>query len=105
MSRGPISTTLIAVYMGRDLVGRCDVNCWGGEDTDRCECVCGGLNHAAGIGRAIEQTRRMHEEWIMRHREQGIIFDGVELGIQVTHDPLFPYDDEEQHAGWAAIAS
>ena len=83
-----MSSTLLALYLGNSLVGRCDINCFGGDDS-RCECVCGGLNHGVGIEQAVEQTRRMADEWIEAHREQGIIFDGVEFGVPVTHDPLF----------------
>lgn len=87
-----MSSTLLALYLGRDLVGRCDVNCWGGTDA-RCECLCNGLNHGIGLDAAVEQTRRMVDEWIMWHREQGMIFDGIELGIPVMIDPLFPLPD------------
>lgn len=83
-----MSSTLLALYLGRDLVGRCDINCWGGKD-ERCECLCTGLNHGVGLEQAVEQTRRMVGEWIEVQRDQGIIFDGVEFGIHVMHDPLF----------------
>lgn len=84
-----MSSTLIALYLGRDLVGRCDVNCWGGTDA-RCECVCGTLNHGVGLERAIEQTRSMVALWLDEYRERGHVFDGVEFGIHVVHDGLFP---------------
>lgn len=83
-----MSSTLLSLYLGRDIVGRCDVNCWGGDDA-RCECLCGGMNHGVGLDAAIEQTRRMVDEWIEEHRARGIIFDGVVLGIPVLHDALF----------------
>lgn len=83
-----MSSTLLALYLGRDLVGRCDVQCYDGSDT-RCVCVCTGLNHGVGLEAGVEQTRRMVTEWINVQREQGIIFDGVELGIPVMHDALF----------------
>lgn len=86
-----MSSTLLALYLGRALVGRCDVNCWGGSDT-RCECLCTGLNHGVGIDQAAEQTRRMMAEWIFAQDQHGIIFDGIEIGIAVQHAPLFLLD-------------
>lgn len=83
-----MSSTLLALYLGRDLVGRCDINCYDGSDA-RCECVCSGLNHGIGLDAAADQTRRMVEEWIEANRARGIIFDGVEYGIAVMHEPLF----------------
>jgi len=62
-------TTLIAVYSGTDdkghpiCVGRCDAKCYEAQH-HHCECICGGLNHGAGLSRAIDQTRELAETWI-----------------------------------------
>lgn len=35
--------------------GRCDAKCYDAQGVE-CECVCGGMNHGAGIAGAIENT-------------------------------------------------
>lgn len=83
-----MSSTLLALYLGGTLVGRCDVNCFNGDDT-RCECLCSGINHGVGLDAAVANTRAMVDEWIVGNRERGVVFDGVEFGIAVQHDALF----------------
>lgn len=50
-------TTVLAVYNGDGIVGRCDAKCHQATTRD-CDCICGGRNHGCGTGRAIENTRR-----------------------------------------------
>jgi hypothetical protein len=58
--------TLIAVYNSDGCVGRCDARCY--EATEpRCECICGGRNHGAGLDRATGNTREMAESWIEKY--------------------------------------
>jgi len=49
-------TTLIAVYTSDGCIGRCDAKCYNAKDLE-CDCICNGLNHGAGVGRAVQQTR------------------------------------------------
>ncbi|MEP0805851.1 MAG: hypothetical protein HRF47_10190 [Chloroflexota bacterium] len=51
-------TTLIAVYNSDGCVGRCDAKCYEAHEP-RCECVCGGRNHGAGLKQAVESTREL----------------------------------------------
>lgn len=58
--------TLIAVYNSEGLVGRCDANCYEARHPE-CDCVCGGMNHGAGLDRAIDNTRRHAEQMVERY--------------------------------------
>jgi hypothetical protein len=60
--------TLIAVYNSEGCVGRCDANCYEAHD-DRCECICGGMNHGAGRDRAVDNTTAMADDWIERYAD------------------------------------
>lgn len=39
--------TIIAVYKGSDLVGRCDARCHEAKEPE-CHCICGGAYHGVG---------------------------------------------------------
>jgi len=56
-------TTLVSVYDGNGLVGRCDARCYDAID-QKCTCICAGKNHGVGQQKAIENTERMVETWI-----------------------------------------
>ena len=65
-------TTLIAIYTGDGLTGRCDAKCynaWGPE----CHCICRGGNHGVGRHEAIASTRELPGSW----------FDQAELAGQI----------------------
>ncbi len=56
-------TTLIAAYGSDGCEGRCDAKCY--EATSPvCTCICGGMNHGAGLQKAVENTTAMCEQWI-----------------------------------------
>jgi len=58
-------TTLLTVKIGQDAPRRCDAKCY--ESTSaKCDCVCGGKNHGAGLSKAIDNTRELAESWIER---------------------------------------
>jgi len=64
-------TTLIEVRGGDgELLGRRDARCYNAERPE-CECVCGGMNHGAGLSRAVDNTRAYAEamigEYVSRH--------------------------------------
>ncbi|MFI0406496.1 hypothetical protein [Actinomadura sp. 3N508] len=82
--------TLIAVYLGRMCVNRCDLKCYGARTPrDRCECVCDGMNHGTGLRQAEANTRASAQDWVERPRPRGLEFDQVELGAGVQTEPLF----------------
>ena len=56
-------TTLIATYNSEGCTGRCDAKCYAAT-TGSCDCICGGLNHGAGVEQATENTRERADEWI-----------------------------------------
>jgi hypothetical protein len=49
--------TLISVYNSSGCVGRCDAHCYNANHGTKCECICGGANHAAGEQRAVDNVR------------------------------------------------
>ena len=55
--------TLIAVYNSEGCVGRCDARCYNAKG-GTCDCICGGVNHGAGVNQAMANTREMAESWI-----------------------------------------
>lgn len=79
---------LIAVYTSEGLVGRCDARCYTGSD-ERCECVCGGSNHGAGLSAAVDNTREQAEAWIEQAREQTPGITGFDLDPLAKMTPLF----------------
>jgi hypothetical protein len=62
--------TLIAVYNSEGCVGRCDARCYNAIHV-RCDCICGGKNHGAGLNQATDNVRRhadiMIERWATEH--------------------------------------
>ena len=53
-------TTVIAVYNSQGCVGRCDAKCHEAQEPV-CHCVCGGVNHGAGIIQARANTKKIAE--------------------------------------------
>lgn len=62
-------TTMIAAYNSEGCIGRCDAKCYNATCED-CDCICGGMNHGAGIQTAMDNTREMAEEWIDNYKAQ-----------------------------------
>ena len=56
-------STLIAVYDSEGCRGRCDARCYNATG-DECTCICGGMNHGAGLQRAMQNTQALAEKWI-----------------------------------------
>ncbi|WP_242890889.1 hypothetical protein [Actinomadura litoris] len=82
--------TLIAVYLGRTTVNRCDLKCYGAHtEVAACECICGGMNHGVGLARAEANTRASSNDWVARSRANGLEFDGVEVCMGAQAEPLF----------------
>lgn len=48
-------TTLIVVSGSDGIVGRCDAKCYDASH-DKCDCICGGMNHGVGMVGATRQT-------------------------------------------------
>jgi hypothetical protein len=48
-------TTVIAVYDSEGCVGRCDFRCHYAKGS-HCDCICGGVNHGAGLDEAIRNN-------------------------------------------------
>jgi hypothetical protein len=72
-------TTLITVRGSDRPAGRCDSKCYNaGEGTD-CTCVCGGVNHSAGLEKATAATRVLADRWTGQ----------AEFPLSVMHNPLF----------------
>ncbi|MEU6712935.1 hypothetical protein ABZ897_15755 [Nonomuraea sp. NPDC046802] len=73
--------TLLAVIRPGGRTQRCDARCYDAHEAE-CECVCGGLNHGAGLHLARENTRRLHQEWL----EAAHAADPEILGVEVDLD-------------------
>jgi len=56
-------TTLIHVRNSEGTVGRCDAKCYEAKGPV-CDCICHGMNHGAGLERAIERTSNLTAEMI-----------------------------------------
>jgi hypothetical protein len=69
-------------------VGRCDARCYDAKHPD-CDCICGGVNHGAGLNRAVDNTRELAGAWIEHAHASGMDFDRAELGTAVSAPTLF----------------
>lgn len=61
--------TLIAVHNSDGCVGRCDAKCYDAKEP-ACHCICGGKNHGVKQNKAIENTRKLAEEWIEKCKQE-----------------------------------
>jgi hypothetical protein len=81
--------TLIAVYTSEGCTGRCDAKCYEAQEP-YCDCVCGGLNHDAGLTVAIGNTRLHAEVMIEKYAgAKGLAQFRAELGQTVEQLLLF----------------
>jgi hypothetical protein len=86
-------TTLIAVYQGDRMIGRCDARCYQAR-SHACKCVCHGNNHAAGYARALEQTLRHGQAWLDRYlAERSLTRDGITVTGRGLTQLEMPLDD------------
>jgi hypothetical protein len=60
---------LIAAYLEGERVALCDALCYDADHTT-CGCLCGGMNHGAGLVKALENTRNHHKEWLKAARKK-----------------------------------
>ena len=60
--------TLISVYTSNGCVGRCDARCHDAT-SDKCTCVCGGMNHGDGVEAAIDNTREHFDKMIKDYQK------------------------------------
>lgn len=63
--------TLISVYNSEGCVGRCDAHCYNAKPGTKCECICGGANHAAGETKATDNVRNYSEQRLREIEAQG----------------------------------
>jgi hypothetical protein len=63
--------TLIAVYNSSKCIGRCDAHCYNAKPGTKCECICGGANHAAGEQQATENVRNYTEKKLDEIKAKG----------------------------------
>jgi hypothetical protein len=57
--------TILEVRGSDGSVRRCDERCYSASQED-CDCVCGGVNHGVGQKRAIEFSRELTDEDILK---------------------------------------
>lgn len=58
-------STLISYKNNNGTSGRCDSKCYNAEHPE-CVCICGGKNHGVGFQRAVDNTKKMADEWITK---------------------------------------
>jgi len=75
--------TMIAAYDSNGCVGRCDAKCYNAT-CENCTCVCGGMNHGAGLQRAVQNTTEMAESWIEAYDQKM----GESLNYKVLPTPV-----------------
>lgn len=75
-------STLIEVRNSSGVVGRCDAKCYNAPDP-KCDCVCGGQNHGAGLKQAQDNTVRMAKHLLNKHGKENVLFpdDGKQLDL------------------------
>ena len=61
-------TTLIHAHGAG--AGRCDAKCYDAQGAD-CDCVCGGMNHGAGIEGATESTQELAGDMLREIEKRG----------------------------------
>ena len=64
---------------------RCDARCYNAKGP-KCDCICGGRNHGAGLQQAGENTREMAEEWLSQMAEvaAGIYVGAVNQQLELV---------------------
>jgi hypothetical protein len=81
--------TLMAVYTSDGCEGRCDAKCYNAKEP-HCDCICGGMNHGAGLAQATENTRLHAEVMIEKYAgAKGLQAFRAELGHAVEQLDLF----------------
>lgn len=85
--------TLIAIYTGRICVGRCDAKCYAAKP-GRCNCICGGKNHAQGETKALENTREHCQEWLAEYAKKKRLEDyTTEVNPEAFQQRLFSLEN------------
>jgi hypothetical protein len=81
--------TLIAVYTSEGCIDRCDAKCYEAQEP-ACDCICGGMNHGAGVQQATENTRRHAEVMIEKYEgTKGLAEFRAELGQAIEQLSLW----------------
>uniref|UniRef100_UPI003F49704C hypothetical protein n=1 Tax=Streptosporangium sp. CA-235898 TaxID=3240073 RepID=UPI003F49704C len=81
--------TLLAIIRPGGRTQRCDARCYDARKGTACDCLCAGLNHAAGRDVAMILTRQQVQAWIAAARERDPEIHDVEIGLEVQAIPLF----------------
>lgn len=85
-------TALITVSNSDGVVGRCDAKCYNAQ-TDECDCICGGMNHGAGLERAMENvTEHFLGESLETFADKHGL-DASRLSVS-AQSQMFPYGNE-----------
>ncbi len=63
--------TLISVHNSSGCIGRCDEKCYDAKE-EKCDCVCGGVNHGKGKEQAIDNTQKYSEDMMKQWKKQRV---------------------------------
>jgi len=63
--------TLISVHNSKGCIGRCDEKCYDAKE-EKCDCVCGGMNHGKGKDQAIDNTQKYSEDMMKKWKKQKV---------------------------------
>jgi hypothetical protein len=64
-----IMITLMALYDADSCVGQCNAECYDAAGAECGGCICGGMNHGAGLSRAVRNTLKHWGGWLDRATE------------------------------------
>ena len=93
ISEAGAMAVLIAVYNSDGCAGRCDARCYDAQ-SDVCDCICGGMNHGAGLQKAQENTsERFDPDGALREFAARNELDPESLLLDAQTD-LFPFGNE-----------
>lgn len=99
--------TLISVYNNTGCIGRCDEKCYDAKE-EKCDCVCGGMNHGKGKEQAIDNAEKHANDMLENFRKQKVedlaerelrglrIETSVQLGMLLDMDKIEDGHDDQQ---------
>ena len=90
-------SALITVSNSEGVVGQCDAKCYDAQ-LPECDCICGGLNHGAGLEAAKDNTTKafLGDEALEKFAELAHL-ERSELSLSAQGD-LFPFVNDKTTA-------
>lgn len=77
-------TTVLAAYLHRNCIGRCDAKCYDAKGTT-CRCACGGRNHGVGHDQALRNAKEDNDNTAKTITALEKVFTRVALQRKTSH--------------------